>query len=118
QITLAARAETRMHTQPDLPQPIHRIAGARINPKTNGRQQRGGNVIGITLKSIADGTEKKVTLPANPNLGDVSFSPDGKRLSFTNTKANGIELWVADTTTGQAKLVSGLERLNATAGDP
>src|ERR1041384_1690623 len=25
-------------------QPIHRIAGARINPKTNGRQQRGGNV--------------------------------------------------------------------------
>jgi len=44
------------------------------------------------LKSIADGTEKKVTLPASPNLGDVSFSPDGKRLSFTNTKENGIEL--------------------------
>ena len=102
----------------ELAQPIHRIAGARINPKTNGRQQRGGNVIGITLKSIANGTEKKVTLPANPNIGDVSFSPDGKRLSFTNTKENGIELWVADTMTGQAKLVSGTDRLNATAGDP
>ncbi|MEK6322029.1 MAG: prolyl oligopeptidase family serine peptidase [Acidobacteriota bacterium] len=102
----------------DLAQPIHRIAGARINPKTNGRQQRGGNVTGITLKSITDGTDKKVTLPPNPNIGGVSFSPDGKRLSFTNTKENGIELWVADTATGQAKLVSGTDRLNATAGAP
>src|SRR5262245_30171574 len=85
-----------MPTIAELAEPIHRIAGTRINPKTNGRQQRGGNIIAITLKSIADGAEKKVTLPANPNIGNVSFSPDGKRLCFTNTRENGIELWVAD----------------------
>jgi dipeptidyl aminopeptidase/acylaminoacyl peptidase len=109
------------HSMPaiaELAEPIHRVAGARINPKTNGRQQRGGGIIAITLKSIVDGTEKKMTLPADPNIGGVSFSPDGKRLSFNNYKENGIELWVADTATGKSKLVSGSERLNGTGGDP
>jgi dipeptidyl aminopeptidase/acylaminoacyl peptidase len=107
-----------MPTIAELAQPIHRIAGTRINPKTNGRQQRGGGIIGITLKSIADGTEKKVTVPPDPNIDNVSFSSDAKRLSFTNMKENAIELWVADTTTGHSKLVSGTDRLNGTTGDP
>ena len=116
--TVALLNRRSLPTVAELAQPIHRIAGARINPKTNGRQQRGGNVIAITLKSIADGTEKKITMPPNANIGDVSFSPDAKRLSFTNTRENGIELWVADAVTGQSRLVSGTERLNATGGDP
>ncbi len=116
--TVALLARRSMPTLADLAEPIHRIAGARINPKTNGRQQRGGGIIAITLKSITDGTERKITVPANANLSGVSFSPDGKRLSFTNTKENGIELWVADTMTGQSKLVSGTDRLNGTTGDP
>jgi dipeptidyl aminopeptidase/acylaminoacyl peptidase len=102
----------------ELSQPIHRIAGTRINPKTNARQQRGGGITAITLKSIADGTEIKVIAPLNPNIGNVSFSPDGNRLSFTNTRENGIELWVADTTTGQSRLLSGADRMNGTTGDP
>jgi dipeptidyl aminopeptidase/acylaminoacyl peptidase len=102
----------------ELAEPIHRIAGARINPRTNGRQQRTGDATAITLKGIADGAEKKVVMPANANAGDLAFSPDGKHLSFTNTKATGIELWVADTASGQARLVSGADRLNATAGEP
>ncbi len=116
--TVALLNRRSMPTVAELAQPIHRIAGARINPKTNGRQQRGGNVIAITLKSIADGTEKKVTVPPNANIGGVSFSPDAKRFSFTHTKENGIELWVADTATGQSRLVSGTDRLNATGSDP
>ena len=35
----------------DLAEPIHRLAGARINPVTNGRQQRTGDAIAITLKT-------------------------------------------------------------------
>jgi dipeptidyl aminopeptidase/acylaminoacyl peptidase len=116
--TVALLNRRSLPTIAELAQPIHRIAGARINPKTNGPQQRGGNVIAITLKSIADGTEKKVNVPPNVNIGGVRFSPDARRLSFTNTKENGIELWVADTATGQARLVSGTDRLNATGGDP
>ncbi len=107
-----------MPTIAELAEPIHRVAGARINPKTNGRQQRGGGITAITLKSIADGTEKKVVVPPNANIGGVSFSHDAKRLSFTNTKENGIELWVADTATGQSRMVSGMGRLNGTGGDP
>ena len=116
--TIALLARRSMPTIAELAEPIHRIAGARINPRTNGRQQRGGSVIGITLKSIAEGTERKITVPASPNIANVSFSPDAKRLSFTNIKPNGIELWVADTATGQSKLVSATDRLNAAAGDP
>ena len=106
-----------MPTIAELAEPIHRVAGTRINPRTNGRQLRGG-VIGITVKSIADGAERKVVVPPNPNIAGVSFSPDGKRLAFTNTKPTGIELWIADTATGQSRLIGGPERLNATAGEP
>ncbi|HKX31175.1 MAG TPA: prolyl oligopeptidase family serine peptidase [Blastocatellia bacterium] len=116
--TIALLSRKNMPSIADLAEPIHRIAGLRINPQTNGRQQRGGATIAITLKSIADGTEKRLTTPPNPNLGSVSFSPDGQRLFFTNTKANGIELWVAETATGRARLISGKSRLNGTAGPP
>jgi dipeptidyl aminopeptidase/acylaminoacyl peptidase len=101
-----------------LAEPIHRIAGARIDPKANGRQQRTGDGIAITLKGLPDGAEKKVVVPQAANVGGLAFSPDGKRLAFTNTKASGIELWVAETATGQSRLISGTDRLNATAGEP
>src|SRR5262245_61537472 len=53
--TIALLDRHSMPTIAQLAEPIHRIAGTRINPKTNGRQQRTGSVIAITLKSIADG---------------------------------------------------------------
>jgi dipeptidyl aminopeptidase/acylaminoacyl peptidase len=116
--TIALLSRRSMPSIAELAEPIHRVAGARINPNTNGRQQRGGGIIAITLKSIADGTEKKVTVPPNANISGISFSPDGKRLSFNNTKENGIELWVAETSSGKSRLVSGTDRLNAASGDP
>ena len=94
-----------------------RLAGARINPKTNG-PHRAGLIYGITLKRIADGSETKVTVPAQANISNVRFSPNGGQVSFLNTKPNSIELWAADTATGKARLISGLDRLNAANGDP
>jgi dipeptidyl aminopeptidase/acylaminoacyl peptidase len=100
----------------ELAQPMLRLAGSRINPRTNGPY--GGTFIrGITLKKIADGRDTKIALPEGARLSNVAFSPDGKRLSFTYTKENGIELWVADLATGQAKAVSGPD-LNVTSGAP
>jgi len=101
----------------ELSQPILRLAGARINPNTNG-PQRTANIYGITLKKISDGTETKVIVPAQANLSNIHFSPDGTHLSFLNTKTNGIELWIADSTTGKSRMISGTDRLNATTGDP
>ena len=77
-----------------------------------------GDGIAITLKTLADGADRKVVVPQNANVGGLAFSPDGKHLAFTNTKANGIELWVADTATGQSRLISGADRLNAAGGEP
>src|SRR6266852_1997337 len=79
----------------ELAQPILRLAGARVNPKTNG-PQRTANVFAITLRKISDGSEVKVAVPPQANLSNVRFSPDGSHLSFLNTKENGIELWIAD----------------------
>jgi len=101
----------------ELSQPILRLAGARINPRNNG-PQRAGEIYAISLKKIESGAEVKVTLPPQANVMNVRFSPDGSRLAFQNRKADRVELWVADTATGQAKLVSGVDRLNATTGDP
>jgi dipeptidyl aminopeptidase/acylaminoacyl peptidase len=101
-----------------LAEPIHRIAGARINPRTNGRQQRLGDGIGITLKGILDRADRRVVVPANANVGALRFSPNGRHLAFTNTKAGGIELWLAETATGQSRLLSGTDRMNGTAGEP
>ncbi len=101
----------------ELSQPILRLAGARVNPKSNG-PQRTANIYAITVKKISDGTETKVTVPPQANLSNIHFSSDGTHLSFLNTRQAGIELWVADTATGRARSISGVDRLNATTGDP
>ncbi|HEV3059229.1 MAG TPA: prolyl oligopeptidase family serine peptidase [Vicinamibacterales bacterium] len=104
----------------ELARPTLRLAGLRVDPKTNGphRSAANGGSYAITLRTIADGRETPVVVPPQANVSNIRFSPDGAHLSFTNTRDAGIELWVADTKTGQAKLVSGADRLNAATGDP
>jgi dipeptidyl aminopeptidase/acylaminoacyl peptidase len=104
----------------ELARPTLRLAGARVDPKNNGphRTATNGGGYAITLKRITDGREIPVTVPPQASLSNVHFSPDGSRLSFTNTKDSTIELWIADVTTGQARKVSGSDRLNAATGDP
>jgi dipeptidyl aminopeptidase/acylaminoacyl peptidase len=101
----------------ELSQPMLRLAGSRVNPRNNG-PYRAAEIYAITVKKIADGSEMKVMLPPQANLSNVRFSPDGSHLSFLNRRDDRIELWVADTTTGKARLLSGTDRLNATTGDP
>jgi dipeptidyl aminopeptidase/acylaminoacyl peptidase len=98
-----------------LSQPMLRLAGARVNPKTFG-PHRNPLIYAITLKKIADGSEVKVAVPPQANLSNVKFSHDGAKLAFLNTRADGIDLWIADVATGKAKLAS--DHINATAGDP
>jgi dipeptidyl aminopeptidase/acylaminoacyl peptidase len=95
---------------------VVRLGGRRINPRTNG-PHRAQLAQTITLKALNDTTEKKVTVPANGRLTWVGFSPDGKRFAFSNTRDNGIELWVGDTATGQTKSVTAAQ-LNASLGPP
>jgi hypothetical protein len=99
-----------------LSQPMLRLAGARVNPRTNG-PHRTSLIYAIKLQKIGGGAAANVTVPANANLSNLKFSLDGSKLAFLNTRNDGIDLWVANATTGDAKKVS-TARLNAAAGDP
>jgi len=100
----------------DLAQPMLRLAGYRINPNTNGRHLA-PYFIALSLKRIADGAETKVELPPGARVGFPQWSPDGKRFAFTNTVANGIELWVGDAASGRVTKVKDV-MLNAAYGAP
>jgi dipeptidyl aminopeptidase/acylaminoacyl peptidase len=89
----------------DLSQPMLRLAGTRINPKTNG-PQRPPAVIGISLESIGNGKTVKVALPPGAKVEWIGFSPDGRRVAFTETRPAGIALWVADAATGAARALT------------
>jgi len=107
----------------ELSQPMLRLAGMRVNPKTNGPHRASGlpgtGVYSIVLKKIDGGAEVNVTMPPQPRVSNVRFSPDGSRIAFLQTRDTGIELWIADGLTGGAKaVVTGSDRINATAGDP
>src|SRR4029077_16595748 len=76
-----------------LAQPMLRIAGMRINPKTNGLHNTLFNS-SLSLRKIPEGTEVKVDLPPNSKLVMGRWSPDGKNFAFTNTTATGVDLWI------------------------
>jgi dipeptidyl aminopeptidase/acylaminoacyl peptidase len=97
----------------ELAQPMLRIAGMRINPKTNGLHNTTFDS-SLLLRKIPEGTEIKVDLPPNPRLTPAHWSPDGKNFAFANTTAGGIDLWIGDTT-GKARKIEGV-RLNLVMG--
>ena len=100
----------------DLAQPMLRLAGSRINPLTNG-PHRGTYYVSLTLKNISSGSEMKVVLPSNAKVSMPQWSPDGKQFAFTNTIANGIELWIGETSTSKVRKLTGAT-INAAYGQP
>jgi dipeptidyl aminopeptidase/acylaminoacyl peptidase len=96
--------------------PMLRLAGMRISPRTNGLHRPGG-IRGLAFKSLPDGDEKPVKLPAGAVVQDGSFSPDGKRYAFTLVQQQGIELWLAEVSSGRAHALP-IGPLNAVAGNP
>jgi dipeptidyl aminopeptidase/acylaminoacyl peptidase len=99
-----------------LAEPELRLAGTRINPRTNG-PSRAFPATGIALDHTEGGARRAVRLPAGARISFLQWSPDASRLAFANTVSNGIELWVADVRTAQARRLLGPE-LNAALGSP
>ncbi len=97
----------------ELAQPMLRLAGLRINPNTTG-PHRATHYVSMSLKKIADGSERKVELPAGARVGVPVWSADGKRFAFTNTTGTGIELWAGEAASARAWRLKGVA-VNAVA---
>ena len=98
-----------------ISQPLLRIAGIRITPANNSSQVLSFST-GLTLKTIKDGQERRIDLPAGIKFTGASWSDDGKAIAFTRYLEDGVELWIVDAATGQAKALTP-PRLNMVAGN-
>ena len=92
----------------EVAQPMLRLAGVRINPRTNGPHLPLQSHTGITVVNLANASLKLVALPAGAHFSTARWTGDGKRFAFTATFENRIELWVADAATTSAHRVMGL----------
>ena len=100
----------------EVSQPEIRLAGLRINPANNG-QSRTTFYNRIRVKSIEDNQEFTFDgLPADPQLADVTWSPDESKIAFSNYTDKGIELWYADIKSRRAKKLTP-QLLNDTYGN-
>ena len=68
--------------------------------------QRTRLIYAITLEKIAGGSPIKVPVPPNASISWVKFSDDGSRLSFINTTSDDTELWVANVSSGSARMAA------------
>ncbi len=116
--TLALVTREGLPSIAEMAEPELRLAGFRISPRTNGISgTRAAYSSGITFQDLDGGGRREVRLPAGARIANTQWSPDGRHLAFVNAVAGGLELWVAEVASGQARRVLGPE-LNGTLGTP
>jgi len=89
----------------ELAQPELKLAGLRLNPRTNGPSAgQAFYLTKLTIKDLKTTIPLPVTgLPVKAKISDVSWSPDGEKIAFTVTSSVGIELWMANAVDGKAR---------------
>ena len=114
--TLAIVAPLRYPPIADLARPMLRIAGLRIDPRSNGIHHELAYT-SLVLERVADGKTTIVALPAGARITAMRFSPDGKHFALGNATPRGIDLYLGTTATGTIAHVPGID-LNGIFGDP
>jgi len=83
-------------TVEELGQPELRVAGLRLNPN-NYSPSRQNFINNLKLKHIKDGKEYTIAgIPAGALISNTEWSPSEKKISFTNTTAGKVDLYVID----------------------
>ena len=104
-------------TLDDLNQEEMRLGGLRINPITNITSSV-TYATNLKLRKISGTTEIQIqNLPQNPKISNVAWSPDEKKISFSNTTETGLSLWVIDVETAKATKLTEAT-VNANLGTP
>lgn len=98
-----------LYERPDFPtisdvsQPVLGLAGLRLNPANTSSAVSSASTA-ITVRDLATGVDHKIQgLPAEARIGNTSLNSDESILAFTHSGATGVELWVADMNTFQAR---------------
>lgn len=104
-------------TLTDLSQTELRLAGLRINPITNIASAT-NYINNLKIRKTSESVDTQVKgLPNGALITHIQWSPNEKKIAFTNTGAKGVELWVIDVDSASAKKLSeGI--LNANLGMP
>ena len=80
----------------DLSEDELRLAGLRINPKTN-ISSRTRFYTDLKLFDPQQKEEQAIEgMPSNPKISNISWSPEYNFIAFTHTTDTGNELWVID----------------------
>jgi dipeptidyl aminopeptidase/acylaminoacyl peptidase len=89
----------------DLSSEELRLAGLRIDPKTNigSRITYYNNLKIQDLRTDPVSLIQVTGLPNKPKLTNITFSPDQKKIAMTQTTALGVEIWYVDLSTFAAK---------------
>ncbi|MGH7540325.1 MAG: TolB family protein, partial [Gemmatimonadota bacterium] len=86
----------------EVSEPELRLAGLRINPRTNG-PSRARPYTDLSLRGLDRSDRPIAGLPEEPRLRNVRWSPDGRSVAFTHDAGDRVELWVADVETARAR---------------
>jgi dipeptidyl aminopeptidase/acylaminoacyl peptidase len=101
----------------DLNQEEMRLGGLRVNPITN-ISSTTTYVNNLKLRKVKDKNEVQVKgLPVNTLITNVRWSPNEKKIAFTNTTNSGVELWIIDVVSATASKITS-DNLNANLGSP
>ena len=95
-----------------------RLAGLRINPKTNigSRTNYYKDIKIANLRRKKTILRKVRGLPTESRLANFIWSPDQTSIAFTNTTFHGVELWVLNISGGVVKKLTDAN-VNANLGD-
>ncbi len=94
-----------------------RLAGLRINPKTNiGSRTSYYNNLKVK-KATGKAVRNVAGLPANARLSNFKWSPNQKMMAFTHTTENNVEVWVMDIEKATARKLTNAAP-NANMGNP
>lgn len=123
-VTMDSKKQTLVYLYTSMYQSIEevsevelKIAGQRINPKINARSKQRYYTKIEVQKNRSGALQSVKGLPSSLKLINLSWSPNDKHLAFGNVIENGVELWVINLETLEAKkLNEGNLNLNLGSG--